>query len=64
MVVVLPEMGRKDAIYIFLYGLKPHLKVFVKFLYLSTLMYPIINEVIILVLKLEENVAYGIQTSS
>ena len=29
-VVVLPKLGREDAIHIFVYGFKPHLKGFVK----------------------------------
>ena len=29
-VVVLPELGREDTIYTYVYGLKPHLKGFVK----------------------------------
>ena len=63
MVVVLPEMGREDALHAFVYSLKLYLKGFVKAKQ-STLMDPMINEVTMFMLKLEENTAYTVLTSS
>ena len=61
--VVLSELAKEDAIEAFVNGLKPYLIGFVK-AQLSNLTDPMLNEAMMLALKLEENAAYTIPTSS
>ena len=57
---MLPDLATGDAIHAFIYSLKPRLKGFVK-AQAQAMTNASLNEVMIVALKLEENVQYGFQ---
>ena len=59
---MLPDLATDDAIHAFIYGLKPHLKGFVK-AQVQAITDASLNKVMTVALKLEENVQYGFQMS-
>ena len=58
--MALPDLATNNAIYAFIYGLKPRLKGFVK-AQVQAITDASLNEVMTVTLKLEENVQYGFQ---
>ena len=58
--MALSDLATDDAIHAFIYGLKPRLKGFVK-AQVQAMTDASLNEVMIVALKLEENVQYGFQ---
>ena len=61
--VAFPKLAKEDAMHNFVCSLKQHPKRFVK-AWLSILMDPMCNKVMILPLKLDKNIAYTILTCS